>query len=249
MEQLTDLVLVDILAALPMSTAIRVAQLGNTRLRDISCRAWVTARVTGVDFPAAKRASLASGQIREAFYSTSVLKRLYGRVNVCIDDMAKKDGYEVLGKIPGFLHFYLHYPDILHPMQFDGLLFHTFIQKFFRLLPSHIEERVKYFTNEESDIFDDKVISWIPSLVFEHYQPRECETALFQPPDTEENSVYYRPTSLNGRHLVDVLVAVCRPPGVLEAALPRARRVMTEEAKEVDDDVWRTVHRSCLLGK
>ena len=54
--------------------------------------------------------------------------------------------------------------------------------------------------------------------------------------DKGHHSVSYRPALLNGRHVVDVLRAVCGPADVSEAELDRVRREATEEAR--DREVW-----------
>ena len=54
-------------------------------------------------------------------------------------------------------------------------------------------------------------------------------------PDDERHSVYYRPALLNGRHIVDVLRAVCGPTDLSEAELDRVRREATEGAR---DELW-----------
>ena len=61
----------------------------------------------------------------------------------------------------------------------------------------------------------------------------------------DTHSVFYRPSLLNGRHIVDVLRAVCGPADVSEAELDRVRREATEGEEEEDffrqwDAVWRT---------
>ena len=43
----------------------------------------------------------------------------------------------------------------------------------------------------------------------------------------------YRSELLNGRHVIDVLKAVCNPSGVSEAELDRIRRETTENAKDI----------------
>ena len=58
--------------------------------------------------------------------------------------------------------------------------------------------------------------------------------------------IYYRPALLNGRHVVDVLRAVCGPADVSEAELDDIRRRMTERARAVQwvgegwKGVWET---------
>ena len=222
--RLTDLVLVDILAALPMRDAFRLARLGNKRLRDMSCRAWVLARVTDVDFPVILAAYQAGGQVREAFYRTSVLKRLYGRVFLSMRDIQHVG---LLGKIPGYLHF--HFED--HEGYDAEADFFWYRSDFIESLPSHTKEKLKYVTTKETDILDEQVISRFPSLVFEHQEEED-----------DWNRVYYQPHNLNGRHILDVLLAVYRPQEVPETELLRSRSL----TEVYDGNVMRTVFGSSI---
>ena len=56
--------------------------------------------------------------------------------------------------------------------------------------------------------------------------------------------VYYRPALLNGRHIVDVLRAVCGPADVSEAELDQARKTATRKAKKDFNSVWGTTWNS-----
>ena len=57
-------------------------------------------------------------------------------------------------------------------------------------------------------------------------------------PDEGLHYVLYRPALLNGRHIVDVLRAVCGPADVSEAELDRVRR---EATAKVQDEGWEGV--------
>ena len=221
--RLTDLVMVDIMAALPMRDAFRLARLGNKRLRDMSCRAWVLARVTDVNFTVILAAHQAGGQVSEGFYRTSVLKRLYGRVLLSMRDI---QDVELLGEVPGYLHF--HFDD--HHYYDDEADFVFHISDFIESLPSHTKEKLKYITTEEPNEAHNEVISWFPNLVFEHQEAED-----------EWNRVYYRPNNLNSRHILEVLLAVYRRQEVPEARLLRTRSLMTQLAKEYDGNVMSTV--------
>ena len=65
-------------------------------------------------------------------------------------------------------------------------------------------------------------------------------------PDKSRHFVYYRPSLLKGRHIVDVLRSVCGPADVSEAELDRVRKGATEMAGDVEwwsgeyEGVWRT---------
>ena len=81
-------------------------------------------------------------------------------------------------------------------------------------------------------------VSCHPELLF-HYILLKMHTHL----------VFYRPALLNGRHIVDVVRAVCGPADVSEAELDRVRREATERAKERNHEtgVWRTWWRGAVV--
>ena len=110
LEQLSDLVLVDITAALPMCAAVRLAQLGHQRLQAISCRPWVLRRMADVNFNTALKASQAGGRIAEVFCSEAVLRRMYGRIGDLPFQMGKDvsmDGVDdLLFKLPAHIRFF-----------------------------------------------------------------------------------------------------------------------------------------------
>ena len=62
---------------------------------------------------------------------------------------------------------------------------------------------------------------------FETDYIRYCPQTLFQyaywPSHQYNHQVFYRPALMGGRHIVDVLRAVCGPADVTEAELDRAR--------------------------
>ena len=72
-------------------------------------------------------------------------------------------------------------------------------------------------------------------------------------PDEGCHSVVYRPALLNGRHVVDVLRAVCGPAYVSEAELDRVRREASEKTKDQSwrvegwEGVWGTKWRSAAI--
>ena len=65
----------------------------------------------------------------------------------------------------------------------------------------------------------------------------------------ETHMVHYRPALLNGRHIVDVVRAICGPADVCEAELDRARKVATEGAMEAFmlEGVWWTSWRGTIV--
>ena len=80
LEQLTGLVLVDILAAVPMEQAIRLMRIGSPRLRKITSWSWITDRMTDVTFRAIVRARIVRGSVATTFCTPRICSRLHGRV-------------------------------------------------------------------------------------------------------------------------------------------------------------------------
>ena len=66
--------------------------------------------------------------------------------------------------------------------------------------------------------------------------------------DADYHYVYYRPALLNGRHIVDVLRAVCGPADVSEAELDRVRWEVTEGAIECFGEGWDGVWHAYWYG-
>ena len=80
----------------------------------------------------------------------------------------------------------------------------------------------------------EKTIQKMPEMVFEYHEHIESQRHL----------VLYRPALINGRHIVDVLRAVCGLADVSEAELDRARKEATERAfdtKELGFSDWEGV--------
>ena len=79
-KDLSQLVLIDILSALPMRRVMFIMWLNNPRFRFLCSRPWVLKRMTGVSFPLAVKAYREGGNVRSSFSSDVVLRRLNGEV-------------------------------------------------------------------------------------------------------------------------------------------------------------------------
>ena len=220
LEQLSDLVLVEIMAALPMWAAVRLAQLGHQRLQAMSCRPWVLRRMSDVDFWAAVEAYQVDG--REAFCSLTVLKKLYGRVG--------RRPYQVKGRfwerailavislVPGHIH--CNVPD----------------RKFFKFLKEasvDICHKIKYLTS-----------STLPYCAVETRFPNLVAFSSLADCYPLTVIAIYWPALLNQRHVIDVLKAVRVLCVVSE---DRARTEATANAKKIshsyhrkDVELWYT---------
>jgi len=217
-ERLSDLVLADILAALPLQKALQVAQCGNGRLQRLAQLPWLLNRMSDVDFPTTLKAYRAGGWVREAFCCQTVLKRLYGRVHVYAHELV--DGlnacFELLEKVPGRLLVYTH--DLTLHEDYWDLLENSFFAGF----PNNKREQVLYVVSTIHHT-DHSVVSCFPNLVFfSHNWEYEIQFNL------------YRPPLLNGRHLLDVIRAIFEPADVDEPVMERVRREITESAEEWD---------------
>ena len=91
------------------------------------------------------------------------------------------------------------------------------------------QTNLSYISNIfEPDTFPLSLMSRSPKMVFSYgYISNE-----------RLHYVVYRPALLNGRHIVDVLRAVCEPADFSEAELDHVRRIATEGAGRVLAFSW-----------
>ena len=257
LQQLSDLVLVDILAAVPMCAAVRLAQLGHQRLQAISCRPWVLKRMADVNFPAAVKAYQAGGRVREAFCSEAVLRRLYGRLDVLpyesrptfwskeylsVDilpyesrpTLLREAIVNIISEMPGPIHCKVSDNNSLRFLEFDT--------------PLNVRRKLQYITNTSYRRIRGK-FSRFPNLAVLYFNSCFTDDDWFK----RESFWQYRPALLNGRHPVDVLRAVCGPAVVSEAELDRVRRQATEGAiclqQVLGIEQWQGVWGTGWLGK
>ena len=204
------------MAALPMSAAVRLAQLGCQRLLQVSCRPWVLRRVGEVNFPTVVKAYQEEGCLKEAFCSEAVLKRLYGRIDDLSyemeDPFPNEEIEDILSQVPGYIHF-----------NHLGYNFTNFLMK----LPSDTRCKVKYMTNLPG-WFTIDFLKCFTNLV-------ACCSKPTQSIISQHTCVSYRPALLNGRSVFDVLCAlnaVSAPSGASEAELDYVRRKATDNARD-----------------
>ena len=97
-----------------------------------------------------------------------------------------------------------------------------------------------YSSVTSGEEFDYALIDESQTLVFDY------EYTLYN----ELHYVLYRPALLNGRHIIDVLRAVCGPADVDEAELDRIRREATERATDESGwgEGWEGVWKTCWRG-
>ena len=229
--------LVDTLSALPMEHVVRVARLGHERLRQTSCLKWVTDRMTDVSFGQAVVGLLNKSDTEGAFTSTSVLKRLYGRIVVSLDNLEvpayKNACVKIVNRIPGKLHLHVHKNRVYFIETKTDQILRSFFAGF------NTYENLVYLTSVINHFqFCVDVIRDSPSMVFAYnyslYRPKWLDDA---------NVVKFRHSLVKDRHIVDVLRAVCGPADVDEWLLEIVKsfveiHTFDENKEEEVDGVW-----------
>ena len=233
-ESLRQLVFVDILAALPLGQVLRIARLGHERLRKTGNLKWVTDRMREVDFGAVRRAWNVNGNIATTFCAESVTKRLKGRVDFghlsFVNYQKPQTWLLTAKKVPGTLHLVVKNDSTVQISEWRR----KHQTKAFHKLPE-----LTYVSGIHTKVWDMvEMIGRSPKIVFEYNLIR-----------SKHHSVHYRPALLNGRHVVDVLRAVCGPADVSEAELDRAKRSETERMRTWRrGENWSGVWSICWLG-
>ena len=240
-SDLSSLVLVDTLAALPMESVVRMARLGHERLRQTCSLKWVTDRMTHVTFEEVLRAYQLKSDMAAIFYASSILKRLNGEVKIQRIHFRNADHFdnnvELAKQVIGRLH--LHFEDVLFESDQPSDKREKF-RSALGVLPSLVYASQAFTAGPAPG----DLIQKCPEMVFDYY---------YHPGDRRSRFVYYRPALLNGRHVVDVLRVVCGPADVSEAELAHARREATERASdegrwdEASKGIWFSLWRGAAL--
>ena len=213
--QLSSLVLVDILAALPMEHVVRIARLGHENLRHTSSLKWVKDRMTHVTFRALVRARQTGGDLAATFSTISVLKSFNGRMSLRYNDFENTEYIdccmEIAKEATGHLHLI---------SKSSGRRVSDVARRNVEKIETSLSTKLTYVSQtfkKATEIFVTE-IERFPEIVFEYIYITE----------NRRHHVYYRPALLNGRHVVDVLRAVCGPVVVSEAELSCVRSKVTE---------------------
>ena len=223
MEGLTDLVLIDILSALPMRQVLRVMRLGSPRLRQKCGLPWVTRRMANVSFDVVVEACVAEEDACEALCSHPVMKRLFGAVLLKVDDLEdetyKKVCIKQADRTPGNLHLYLKY--------IQGRDKYEIATKNVKHFMFTLEkpENILCITYAKWTLFSDS-LTWplFPNLL--------CEQQLVPKEHGCRQGIKYRPALLNGRHIVDVVRAISTAAEADEARLEDIRTLATFKVTE-----------------
>ena len=206
LEELSSLVLVDTLAALPREHVVRLAALGHERLRQLCSLKWVKERMT------------------DDFFGV-VMKKLNGKVSMVLDYHVNESkvyaALKLAKQATGVLHLWIRHRGSLYNDEPGEL--ERMIQKFIK---SNKISNLKYVSQCLLRGYGINVIQNFPEMVFDYQWIllKDC-------PLTTWNTVYYRPALLNGRHIVDVLRAVCGLVDVSEAEMDRIKQQANEWAK------------------
>ena len=253
-ERLSSLVLVDILAALPMKQVMRLVRLDHETLRHTGSLKWVKDRMTDVSFGEIIRAHTYKDYVAATFCTNPIMKRLNGRVVISVPDrfllrnreimLHSASGklyyttvnIELVKRVPGRLHISLESAIDREATSFNVHYFKAALREHTNI--TYISEIIK---RDESTAW---FIWTFHNLVFQYM-------CYF---DGNKHFMYYRPALLNGRHVIDVLRAVCGPADVSEAELTRIRREATENCKKFEqfwgyhdirwEGVWSTTWHS-----
>ena len=252
-EALSQLALVDILAALPMNDVMRMAHLGHERLRQTCALKWVTDRMSDVSFETAVYGYLVVPEMRDVLCMASFLKRLNGKIIVRTGLLDDEDYYdsciELINRVIGRVLLYMKREEgnPREEIQQKGWIgkptrevYHEF-RNIKRLVYSLLtRENITYLFVDGIILHHTESFHWFPNLIFK-YKPY-FENIHRKKIIVRYYAVYYRPSHFNGRHVVDVIKGVCKPPLFDEKELEISRRHFTRDAKELLSwkGLWRT---------
>ena len=235
-SELSLLVLVDTLAALPMEYVVRFARLSNERLRQTCSLKWVTDRMTDVTFRTIVKAYEAGGDVGATFCTDSIMKKLKGRIMMSCCDFENAAYTEaclnIVERVPGRLRIIT-----------EGFAYgESEKQQRLRIFKSTLEAltNIKYLSNTlKGSASLGLSFEACPGMVFDY----EYDS------DELRHSVFYRPSLLNGRHIVDVVRVVCGLADVSEAELDRSRREATKWATKMFHQAggWHTMWHGAVV--
>jgi len=217
---LSDLVLTDLMSALPMEQLVRIMQLACPRLRKICSRKWVIDRMTDVNFDSVFEACSTGGEMKELFCTDHILKRLHGNITITVHELLFKVNRriyrELINRVPGRIHLRLRW--LLESS--SGSYVSTIVDFVMGL---EIAENVFYFTHmyQYCDIDDFEMF---PNLVYTYWWI----------PIDGYHSVAFWMQFLNGRSIVDVTRAISKVEYTDEEQIKRAKLEETARQKRVE---------------
>ena len=186
-ENLTELILIDILSALPFKEVVRLLSSNSSKLQCLFEQAWIQNHATDVAFKDLVKACTISENLKQACCNETILRNLNGVVDITNDVDVKSHlaiCADIINKVPGVLHIHIH--DYLGGTG-------SVILELFRDMSCL--ERVSYITWSSNTLHIlSRALRMMPQLVF-----------FFRPQTVNGHSVVFRPGLLNSRHIVDVI--------------------------------------------
>ena len=179
--------------------------------------------MTDVSFGTVLEAFRAKGDVGAEFCSEFVLKKLQGKVDICfsknVNNIKMYDSLELIKRVPGRLRIFVRIDSnkkqVIPNCQ----------QQTYMAVLNELHNRT-YISFTGRGLYLDEIVEWLPGNTFSY---------LYDP-ETRCSALLYRPARLHGRHVVDVLRAVCGPADVSEAELDRVRREVTERAENIEEE-------------
>merc|ERR1719259_668150 len=181
-----------------------------------------------VEFEMAVRACLYDNEMMELFFTEFTLKRMYGKAVINVDDrydLACIDiCLELVNKMPGWLR--LHILSSKYYFQPVTERIRNFVESL------HTPSNLTYI------IVNGSGLETLCDITKKFSSVICACTNTFR---SDDHSVVYRPSRLNGRHVVDVLRAVCGPKDITPKQLDTARRIANrfdrDQSAGVEDGV------------
>ena len=185
--------------------------------------------MTQVSFETVLKAYRARDTIAAAFCTDSILKKLYGKVDLISSSVNSSQMYdcsELIKKVPGRLHVFVDL-DASNTVVGRDNPHETIVTALVELMKRKYVSITLKRGLCNSDI--ERLMTGFNSglvFVFRYQTNPRC------------NIVFYRRALFNGHNVVDMLRAVCGPADVSEAELDRVRREATREEWDVGNVQW-----------
>jgi len=187
--KLTELILVELMSALPFNDAVRLLGSKSPKLKRLFSQAWVQNRVTGVTFKNLVEICNLFEQSKQTCCSDIMLRKLNGVVVITHEINVKRDlaiCLTLMNKMDGVLHIKIQ--------NYSGVA-GVDILNLFRNVANR--EKISYVTWPCSNLhLLSRALRLLPGLVW------------MLRPDTGGGSVLFRPCLLNCRHIADVIIRV-----------------------------------------
>ena len=222
---LSDRVLAEVLAALPLEQAVRVSRLGSSRLGGewgVSSRPWVLDRVSHVTFTTVLKAYQMGGKIREKYCGKNFLKKLRGKIFVQTTKLREekhmRDCLELVYQVPGNLIIHAEGVEDTTKSTYWVYNFRSAFFEFLYNIKNRDSVRYMNLTNL-CYIWPSEIFS---NLVLEYF----CFTNVCL------HLVHYCPARINRRKVFDVMRAVAKPIELDAATIREVRKKMQDRDTE-----------------